>query len=159
MTGAVIVFRDVTATRTLEERLTHLAEHDYLTGLPNRMLLNDRIGQAIALARRNAGRAAVLFVDLDGFKKINDSLGHLVGDKFLQSVALRLLACVRAPDTVSRLGGDEFVVLIQELKNPEDAAGTAKRLLKAVGDVHLIDRQEIRITASIGVSVYPRRTR
>ncbi|HSZ17792.1 MAG TPA: diguanylate cyclase [Terracidiphilus sp.] len=155
VTGAVIVFRDVTATRTLEERLTHSAEHDYLTGLPNRMLLNDRVGQAIALARRNAGRAAVLFVDLDGFKKVNDSLGHLVGDKFLQSVALRLLACVRAPDTVSRLGGDEFVVLIQELQNPEDAASTAKRLLKAVGDVHMIDRHEIRVTASIGVSVYP----
>jgi diguanylate cyclase (GGDEF)-like protein/PAS domain S-box-containing protein len=155
VTGAVIVFRDVTATRTLEEKLTHSAEHDYLTGLPNRMLLNDRAGQAIALARRNTGRVAVLFVDLDGFKKINDSLGHLIGDKLLQSVALQLLTCVRAPDTVSRLGGDEFVVLIQELRNPEDAASTAKRLLKAVEDVHLIGRHEIRVTASIGLSVYP----
>ncbi|MGA2730472.1 MAG: diguanylate cyclase, partial [Terracidiphilus sp.] len=91
VTGAVIVFRDVTATRMLEEKLTHSAEHDFLTGLPNRMLLNDRVSQAIALARRNTGRAAVLFLDLDGFKHINDSLGHQIGDKLLQSVATRLL--------------------------------------------------------------------
>ena len=155
VTGAVIVFRDVTATRTLEERLTHSAEHDFLTGLPNRMLLNDRVSQAIALARRNTGRAAVLFLDLDGFKHINDSLGHQIGDKVLQSVATRLLACVRAPDTVSRLGGDEFVVLIQEFQHDEDAGPTAGRLLRAVADVHLIDQHEIHLTASIGVSVYP----
>ena len=156
VTGAVIVFRDVTATRMLEEQLTHSAEHDFLTGLPNRMLLNDRVSQAIALARRNAGNAAVLFLDLDGFKHINDSLGHQIGDKLLQSVATRLLACVRAPDTVSRLGGDEFVVLIQEIQSPEDAGTTAGRLLKAVADVHSIDRHEIYLTASIGVSIYPR---
>ena len=155
VTGAVIVFRDVTATRILEEKLTHSAEHDFLTGLPNRMLLNDRVNQAIALARRNNGRAAVLFLDLDGFKNINDSLGHLIGDKLLQSVAKRLLECVRAPDTVSRLGGDEFVVLIQEIQRPEDAGTAAGRLLKAVADVHLIDQHEIHITTSIGVSVYP----
>jgi diguanylate cyclase (GGDEF)-like protein/PAS domain S-box-containing protein len=155
VTGAVIVFRDVTATRLLEEKLTHSAEHDFLTGLPNRMLLNDRVSQAIALARRNNGRAAVLFLDLDGFKHINDSLGHQIGDKLLQSVATRLLACVRAPDTVSRLGGDEFVVLIQELQHPENAGTTAGRLLQTVTDVHLIDQHEIHLTASIGVSVYP----
>jgi len=155
VTGAVIVFRDVSATRILEEKLTHSAEHDFLTGLPNRMLLNDRVNQAIALARRNNGRAAVLFLDLDGFKNINDSLGHLIGDKLLQSVAKRLLECVRAPDTVSRLGGDEFVVLIQEIQRPEDAGTAAGRLLKAVADVHLIDQHEIHITTSIGVSVYP----
>jgi diguanylate cyclase (GGDEF)-like protein/PAS domain S-box-containing protein len=155
VTGAVIVFRDVTATRTLEEKLTHSAEHDYLTGLPNRMLLDDRVGQAIALARRNAGRAAVLFLDLDGFKHINDSLGHLVGDRLLQSVAMRLLTCVRAPDTVSRLGGDEYIVLLQEIEKAEDAASTAERLLKAVADVHRIDRHEIRVTTSIGLSIFP----
>jgi diguanylate cyclase (GGDEF)-like protein/PAS domain S-box-containing protein len=155
VTGAVIVFRDVTATRILEEKLTHSAEHDFLTGLPNRILFNDRICQAVALARRNTGRAAVLFLDLDGFKSINDSLGHQIGDKLLQSVAVRLLACVRAPDTVSRLGGDEFVVLIQELQHPEDAGTTAERLLRAVADVHLIDQHEIHLTTSIGVSVYP----
>ena len=140
---------------TLEENLTHSAEHDFLTGLPNRMLLNDRVSQAIALARRNTGRAAVLFLDLDGFKHINDSLGHQTGDKLLQAVATRLLACVRAPDTVSRLGGDEFVVLIQELEQPEDAGTTARRLLKTMADVHWIDQHEIHLTASIGVSIYP----
>jgi diguanylate cyclase (GGDEF)-like protein/PAS domain S-box-containing protein len=154
--GAVIVFRDVTATRLLEEKLTHTAEHDFLTGLPNRMLLEDRVSQAIALARRNMGGVAVLFLDLDGFKHINDSLGHPIGDKLLQSVATRLLDCVRGPDTVSRLGGDEFVVLLQELQHPEDAATTAGRLLRAVADVHLIEQHEIHITTSIGVSVYPR---
>jgi PAS domain S-box-containing protein len=90
VTGAVIVFRDVTATRTLEEKLTHSAHHDFLTGLPNRMLLNNRLVQAVSQARRRKGLAAVLFLDLDGFKQINDSLGHLIGDKLLQSVAMRL---------------------------------------------------------------------
>jgi diguanylate cyclase (GGDEF)-like protein/PAS domain S-box-containing protein len=155
VTGAVIVFHDVTATRTLEEKLTHSAHHDFLTGLPNRMLLNTRVGQAISHARRTKGRAAVLFLDLDGFKEINDSLGHLIGDKLLQSVAKRLLSCVRGPDTVSRQGGDEFVVLLRELQHPEDAATTAGRLLNAVADVHLIDQHEIRVTTSIGLSVFP----
>jgi diguanylate cyclase (GGDEF)-like protein len=97
----------------------------------------------------------VLFLDLDGFKHINDSLGHLIGDKVLQSVAKRLLECVRAPDTVVRQGGDEFIVLLQELKHPQDAIFTVKRLLKTVADVHAIDSHEIRITTSIGVSIYP----
>jgi diguanylate cyclase (GGDEF)-like protein/PAS domain S-box-containing protein len=155
VTGAVIVFRDVSATRTLEKELTHSAQHDFLTGLPNRMLLNDRVAQAISLARRQRCHAAVLFLDLDGFKQINDSLGHLIGDKVLQSIAKRLQDCVRSPDSVIRQGGDEFVVVIQELKNPEDAVITVARLLKTVADVHSIDQHEISITTSIGVSVYP----
>jgi diguanylate cyclase (GGDEF)-like protein/PAS domain S-box-containing protein len=155
VTGAVIVFRDVSATRKLEKELTRSAQHDLLTGLPNRMLLNDRIRQAISLANRQRCQAAVLFLDLDGFKRINDSLGHLIGDKVLQSVAKRLLECARAPDSVSRLGGDEFVVVLQELKRPEDAVSAAERLLKAVAEVHPIDQYEISVTASIGVSVYP----
>jgi diguanylate cyclase (GGDEF)-like protein/PAS domain S-box-containing protein len=155
VTGAVIVFRDVSATRALERELTDSAQHDFLTGLPNRMLLDDRIGQAISLAHRQKCHAAVLFLDLDGFKNINDSLGHLIGDKVLQSVAKRLLDCVRAPDTVVRQGGDEFIVLLQELKHPQDAIFTVARLLKTVTDVHSIDSHEIRITTSIGVSIYP----
>jgi diguanylate cyclase (GGDEF)-like protein/PAS domain S-box-containing protein len=155
VTGAVIVFRDVTATRSLKEA-THSAQHDFLTGLPNRMLLYDRIGQAIALARRQGGQAAVLFLDIDGFKEINDSLGHLIGDKVLQSVAKRLQDCIRGPDTVSRHGGDEFIVLLQELECPEDAAVTAERVLKAVKDIHSIDQNEVCIGISIGVSIYPR---
>ena len=155
VTGAVIVFRDVSATRALEKELTDSAQHDFLTGLPNRILLNDRIGQAMALAHRQRGHAAVLFLDLDGFKRINDSLGHTIGDRVLQSVAKRLLECVRSPDTVVRQGGDEFVVLLQELKHPQDAVFTVARLLKTVADVHLIDSHEIYITTSIGVSIYP----
>jgi diguanylate cyclase (GGDEF)-like protein/PAS domain S-box-containing protein len=155
VTGAVIVFRDVTTTRALEEILTYNAEHDTLTGLPNRLLLNDRVGQAIALARRQHGQAAVLYMDLDRFKHINDSLGHQIGDKLLQSVAGRLVDCVRTPDTVSRQGGDEFVVLLQELHHPEDAAITATRLLKAVAEVHSIDHHQISVTGSIGISLFP----
>ena len=115
-TGAVIVFRDVSAARAMALQMTHSAEHDFLTGLPNRMLLNDRIGQAIALAPRHRKQVAVLFLDLDGFKHINDSLGHPIGDKLLQSVASRLVDCVRGSDTVSRQGGDEFVVLLSEVR-------------------------------------------
>jgi diguanylate cyclase (GGDEF)-like protein/PAS domain S-box-containing protein len=155
VTGAVIVFRDVSATRALERKLTDSARHDFLTGLPNRVLLSDRIGQAISLAHRHRCHAAVLFLDLDGFKNINDSLGHLIGDKVLQSVAKRLLECVRAPDTVVRQGGDEFIVLLQELMHPQDAIFTVARLLKTVAEVHSIDQHEIRITTSIGVSIYP----
>ena len=155
VTGAVIVFRDVSATRTLEKELTHSAQHDFLTGLPNRTLLKDRVSQAISLARRQKCHAAVLFLDLDGFKHINDSLGHLIGDKVLQSVAKRLMNCVRSPDSVIRQGGDEFVVILQELKNPEDAVITVARLLKSVADVHSIDDHKISVTTSIGVSVYP----
>jgi diguanylate cyclase (GGDEF)-like protein/PAS domain S-box-containing protein len=154
-TGAVIVFRDVSLTRAMERELTHSAQHDFLTGLPNRMLLKDRVGQAISLARRQGCRAAVLFLDLDGFKHVNDSLGHLVGDKVLQSVARRLLECVRCPDSVCRHGGDEFVVVLQELKCAKDAEVAVGRLSKALEAVHFIDEHDIYVTTSIGVSVYP----
>jgi diguanylate cyclase (GGDEF)-like protein/PAS domain S-box-containing protein len=155
VTGAVIVFRDVSAARAQSEQMAHLAEHDSLTGLPNRLLFCDRVGQAISLARRHRGQAALLFLDLDGFKKINDSLGHEAGDKLLQSVAKRLLACVRAPDTVSRYGGDEFAILLQDVHRHQDPATTARRVLSAVGEVHLIDGHQVHVTASIGMSVYP----
>ena len=115
-------------------QMTHSAEHDFLTGLPNRMLLNDRVGQAIALAPRHVKKVAVLFLDLDGFKHINDSLGHTIGDKLLQSVARRLVACVRAPDTVSRQGGDEFVVLLSEVERLGGCGHhRAKRMLRGGG--------------------------
>jgi diguanylate cyclase (GGDEF)-like protein/PAS domain S-box-containing protein len=154
-TGAVIVFRDVSGPRAMALQLAHSAEHDFLTGLPNRMLLNDRINQAIVLAPRHMKHVAVLFLDLDGFKHINDSLGHPVGDKLLQSVAERLVECVRGSDTVSRQGGDEFVVLLSEVEQSEDAAVTARRILAAVAEAHSIDQHDLHVTASIGVSVYP----
>jgi diguanylate cyclase (GGDEF)-like protein/PAS domain S-box-containing protein len=155
VTGAVIVFRDVSAARAQSEQMAHLAEHDSLTGLPNRLLFCDRVGQAISLARRHGGQAAVLFLDLDGFKKVNDSLGHAAGDKLLQSVAKRLLSCLRLPDTVSRYGGDEFALLLQDVHRPEDAAVTARRVLRALDEVHSFDGHQLHVTASIGVSIYP----
>jgi diguanylate cyclase (GGDEF)-like protein/PAS domain S-box-containing protein len=155
MTGSVLVLRDVSVARALAEKVIHSAEHDFLTGLPNRLLLNDRIGQAIGLAERHKHLVAVLFLDLDGFKHINDSLGHPAGDKLLQSVSGRLMDCVRAPDTVSRQGGDEFVVLLPEVKQAEDVAIAGRRMLRAVEKAHFIDDHELHLTASIGVSLYP----
>ncbi len=149
------VFRDARAARATTLAVTQRAEHDFLTGLPNRMLLDDRIGRAIAAAQRHESKLAVLFIDLDGFKQVNDSLGHQIGDKLLQSVAQRLAECVRGSDTVSRQGGDEFVALLSELRDPEDAAIAAEKMLQAVAEVHSIDRHDLRITASIGVSVFP----
>jgi diguanylate cyclase (GGDEF)-like protein/PAS domain S-box-containing protein len=154
-TGTVIVFRDVSVARAMAQQISHSAAHDYLTGLPNRMLLNDRIAHAIALAPRHRSKVAVLFLDLDGFKYINDSLGHPVGDKLLQSIAERLVGCVRGSDTVSRQGGDEFVVLLSELQNVEDAAILARRILKAVAEAHSIDHHDLHVTTSIGLSVFP----
>ena len=153
--GSVLVFRDVTVARRLAEEITHLAEHDPLTGLPNRLLLNDRLNQAIARAGRKTSLIAVLFMDLDGFKHINDSLGHPTGDKLLESVARRLQGCVRTPDTVSRQGGDEFVVLLHDVQHAESAAITARRMLKVVEAIHSVESHELRVTASIGISVYP----
>jgi diguanylate cyclase (GGDEF)-like protein len=123
--------------------------------LPNRLLLSDRICQAIATAQRRVRQIAVLFLDLDGFKHVNDSLGHSTGDKLLQSVAQRLQECVRTPDTVSRQGGDEFILLLPEIEKTENAAVTARRVLQALAEPHSIDGQELHITASIGVSIYP----
>ncbi len=154
-TGAVIVFRDVSIARAMALQMAHSAQHDFLTGLPNRMLLNDRVSHAISLAPRHMKKVAVLFLDLDGFKHINDSLGHPIGDKLLQSVTARLIECVRGSDTVSRQGGDEFVVLLSEIEQAEDAAISARRMLHAVAEAHPISKHDLHITTSIGVSVYP----
>jgi diguanylate cyclase (GGDEF)-like protein len=143
------------AALAMARQMAHSAEHDFLTGLPNRMLLNDRVGQAIALATRYTKKVAVLFLDLDGFKHINDSLGHPIGDKLLQSVAKRLVDCIRGSDSVSRQGGDEFVLLLLELERAEDAAVTARRMLEAVAQPHTIDQHDLHVTASIGLSIYP----
>jgi diguanylate cyclase (GGDEF)-like protein/PAS domain S-box-containing protein len=154
-TGAVIVFRDVSAAHDMAVQMTHSAQHDFLTGLPNRMLLNDRVNQAIALAGRRRNRVAVLCLDLDNFKHINDSLGHPIGDKLLQSVAKRLLDGVRDSDTVSRQGGDEFVVLLSDLAQPEDAIISMNRILMMLAAPHFIGQHDLCVTASIGISVYP----
>ncbi len=153
--GTVIVLRDVSAARVMARQMTHSAEHDDLTGLPNRLLLNDRISHAVTLAPRHGKRIAILFLDLDGFKHINDSLGHAIGDRLLKSIADRLVGCVRASDTVSRQGGDEFVVLLSETDQWEDVAVVAQRMLAAVAQPLTIDGNEIFVTTSIGVSLYP----
>jgi diguanylate cyclase (GGDEF)-like protein/PAS domain S-box-containing protein len=155
VTGAVIVFHDVSAARAMSDKMTHSAQHDVVTNLPNRLLLNDRITQSIALARRKDRPIAVIFLDLDHFKYINDSLGHAIGDALLQSISKRLLTSVRASDTVSRQGGDEFVILLSEIAYPEDAARSAKKLLLSLTAPHSIGGQDLRIDGSIGISVYP----
>jgi diguanylate cyclase (GGDEF)-like protein/PAS domain S-box-containing protein len=154
--GAVIVFHDVTAARAMSLQMTYSAQHDLVTNLPNRLMLNDRISQAIALATRQKRRMAVLFLDLDNFKYVNDSLGHAVGDKLLQSVAQRLLASLRASDTVSRQGGDEFVMLLSSLDSEEDAAASAKRILRSLNEPHTLGEQTLHINASLGISLYPK---
>jgi diguanylate cyclase (GGDEF)-like protein/PAS domain S-box-containing protein len=153
--GAVIVFHDVGAARALSLRMTHLAQHDVLTGLPNRLLLTDRLDRAIASANRNGSSLAVLFMDLDRFKCINDRLGHAVGDQILRSVASRLVAGVRRSDTVSRLGGDEFVVLLTEVACAEDAAFSADNLMARIAEPHRIEGQDLYVTASVGIGVHP----
>ena len=155
VTGAVIVFHDVSVARAMSLRMSYLAQHDFLTELPNRMLLNDRLTQAIASAQRHRTLAAVLFLDVDHFKHINDSLGHAIGDQVLQSIAQRLVACVRRSDTVSRQGGDEFVLLLSEVARTEDAAFTADKILAAVSRPHRIGHQDLHVTVSVGIGVYP----
>ena len=155
LVGAVIVFHDITASQALALKMTHLAQHDFLTDLPNRVLLNDRIEQAIGLAKRRGTHLSILFLDLDNFKHINDSLGHAVGDQLLQSVAERLRGCVRGSDTVTRQGGDEFIILLTEDRNNGDAAVTAKKILASLAAPHDIVKNVLHITTSIGISVYP----
>lgn len=153
--GAVMVAHDVTAARELAHKLERLALHDSLTDLPNRALFTDRLGSAMTDARIHGRYAALLYVDLDRFKHINDSLGHAIGDKLLQTVARRLLGCVRSSDTVSRQGGDEFVVLLADIHGSADAVVCAEKILSALESPYQIGEHELRVSASIGVAVFP----
>jgi len=139
----------------MSRQMTHSAQHDIVTDLPNRLLLNERVTQAISLARRQRNNVAILFLDLDRFKHVNDSLGHAAGDQLLRSVSQRLLNCVRASDTVSRLGGDEFIILLSGAGNTEAAALCAAKVLLSLSAPHSIDGQVVDIGASIGISIYP----
>ncbi len=154
--GAVIVFHDVSAARAMSLQMSHSAHHDVVTNLPNRLLLNDRITQSIALAHRQNRPIAVLFLDLDHFKNINDSLGHAAGDELLQSVSKRLISCVRASDTVSRQGGDEFAILLPEISHAQDAATCAGKIILALHAPHSVGTRTLHIGASIGISLYPK---
>ena len=153
--GGVLIFRDVSETYAMAMRMTHLAQQDFLTGLPNRVLLIDRLTQSLALARRNSTKVALLFVDLDRFKQINDSLGHEAGDELLKLVGGRLKSCVREIDTVCRQGGDEFVVLLGSVNEPQHAGQIAEKILAAFEQPYVIGGREAHVGASIGISVFP----
>ena len=154
-THYVAVFSDVTQLKQSQERMDFLAHHDALTGLPNRILLQDRLGQAIRRAQRERGRLALLFVDLDRFKEVNDTLGHGVGDRLLEAVARRLGERLRGADTLSRLGGDEFLVLLDGNSSAAGAAAAAQACLDLLRPPIQIDSHEIHLSASIGISLYP----
>jgi diguanylate cyclase (GGDEF)-like protein/PAS domain S-box-containing protein len=149
------VAMDISDRKLAEQRIAHMAHHDALTGLPNRVLLRDRIQQAIAQAHRNGSQLAVLFIDLDRFKTINDSLGHQLGDRLLQSVASRILVCVREGDTVSRVGGDEFVIVIPAIESAADASAVAGKILEVLGAAFHLHGNDLHVAASIGISLYP----
>jgi diguanylate cyclase (GGDEF)-like protein len=149
------VAMDITDRKLAEQRIAHMAHHDALTGLPNRVLLRDRIQQAIAQAHRNVTQLAVLFIDLDRFKTINDSLGHQLGDRLLQSVASRILVCVREGDTVSRVGGDEFVIVIPAIESSADASTVASKILEVLSSSFHLHGNDLHVSASVGIALYP----
>jgi diguanylate cyclase (GGDEF)-like protein len=147
--------REIAERKRAEESLLHLAHHDPLTELPNRLLFIDRLERSISKARRFNKQLAVLFIDLDRFKKINDSLGHTVGDKLLRLVAQRFQSCIRNEDTVSRLGGDEFTVIMESLNKPQHATVSAQKLIESMAEAFEIEGHKLFITTSIGISLYP----
>ena len=151
----VAIFSDITTAKDNEERLQYLAHYDQLTKLPNRILFNDRMQQALAQAKRNKQQVAVMFLDLDGFKAVNDSLGHNAGDELLLQVAGRLTRCLRATDTVARFGGDEFTIVLPALDDEESIIRIAKKIGEEVAKPYTLDGHEASITTSIGISLYP----
>jgi len=153
--GAVHVLSDISEARALALKLVYEAHHDALTSLPNRLLFKDRLTQAISAAHRRCKKLAVLFLDLDDFKLVNDLWGHAIGDALLQSIANRLVTSLRNTDTVSRHGGDEFVILIPEIADAMDAANVAQKLLAALEPAHRIGERDLQVTASVGISIYP----
>lgn len=154
-TGAVIVFHDARQSGSAIQKMSYHAQHDFLTGLPNRMLLLERLTHAIGMANRHHKRIALLFLDMDGFKPINDTHGHAVGDHLLQDVAAELEGCVRTTDLVSRHGGDEFIILLTEIEERQDAAQIAEKVLARFATPRVIDGIEIQVALSIGIAVYP----
>lgn len=155
--GVVAIVRDITGRKRAEERIRHLAHHDELTGLPNRTLLRDRLGQAIRDAERTGRSVALAFIDLDGFKLVNDGLGHNAGDELLKVVGARMAACLRRSDTLARFGGDEFVILLPDLVGePMTIAAVLEQVRESVIRPILLDGQEVQVSCSTGVAIYPR---
>lgn len=151
--GAVIVFRDISEIRAYQEEIRRLAFHDALTGLPNRRVLADRLDLAIASADRRSRPIGVLFLDLDGFKEVNDNYGHAVGDEFLKQISSRLSGCLRSSDTLARQGGDEFMVLLAEIEEPEEAEIVARRMIEGLAEPFVVDGFQLQAAVSIGVAV------
>lgn len=149
------IFEDITERRRMEEDIQHLAYHDPLTGLSNREVLMDHLDLAITQAHRERHMLGVLFLDLDRFKHINDAYGHATGDQLLREIALRLKKCVRETDTVSRIGGDEFSILLAQMKQPEDAARIAEKIISFMQEPYVINGHELHVSTSIGISMYP----
>jgi len=153
--GFVGIARDITERKLLEQKLVQLATHDILTGLPNRILLLDRFSIAAALARRNKARLAIMSLDLDRFKTINDTLGHNVGDQVLKSEAARLSAIIRASDTLARIGGDEFILVVMEANHMGDTAAIARKILDSFAEPILIEGHQLLLSTSIGIAIFP----
>ncbi|MDY7000959.1 MAG: diguanylate cyclase [Thermodesulfobacteriota bacterium] len=153
--GFVLMLRDVTARKKAEETIHYLAYHDPLTDLPNRLLFNQRLDLELARAERNNLKLALVLIDLDRFKEVNDTLGHHVGDALLQSAAKRLKSRIRKCDTVARIGGDEFTLILPEIHAPDDALHAAEKIIKALEQPYMIEGHKLYVSASIGISIYP----
>jgi diguanylate cyclase (GGDEF)-like protein/PAS domain S-box-containing protein len=153
--GCILLFYDITENKQFEQKLTAMATHDYLTGLPNRILLEDRFEVALARAKRNSNKFAVMICDIDDFKNVNDTLGHITGDKLLKSITTRLNKTMRGGDTLARAGGDEFVILLSEISTEEETVTVARRIETAFNKPFTIDANEIYTSFSIGIAIYP----
>jgi diguanylate cyclase (GGDEF)-like protein/PAS domain S-box-containing protein len=153
--GILGVSRNITERKKSEEQIQHLATHDLLTDLPSLRLARDRMSVAINMARRYKKTVAVMFIDLDGFKAVNDTLGHDAGDYVLKQVAQRLLSCVRETDTVARVGGDEFLIIATEINSPENAAQIAEKVIKLVSQPVIFNKQQAVVGTSIGIALFP----
>ena len=153
--GAVFIFKDITTRKELEDKLMRMAKYDSLTGLANRVLFKEFLHASMARSERREKHTAVMFLDLDHFKAINDTLGHDAGDELLIEVAKRLQTCIREGDMVARLGGDEFSVILDDVKQPEDARIVAEKILKVMLQPHRLAGEERNVGTSIGIAAYP----
>ncbi|MDH3353835.1 MAG: diguanylate cyclase, partial [Chromatiales bacterium] len=155
ITNYVSIFSDISELKAVEEQLSHLAHHDELTGLHNRLYFKAQVEQSVQSAKRNQHMMALLFLDLDGFKQINDNFGHDVGDQLLKTIAQRLKNCVREEDTVARMGGDEFIIILNQIRGGEDATLVAQNILEAVMRPVSVNNHILTPSTSIGISLYP----